>query len=420
MIIEKEKIDITFVSETWLPEGTFPKSKKIIKFSNSEKPAKSHAPYGVAVIVGPGFDEKKIKIIQEKKGFGLTLEVDGGLYIAGLYIPPKSTSSVDKDKEFVKRFLSSLPEQLFHASTPRILLGDLNMRLGTRTGDHGQLCRAYLHSFLNDMGLLMANHQGLEPTFCRNLGGKTSTPDYIFACERVRVRDIAVLADWDTDSDHRLLVADISVSAYTNAPAPTATAPSQREPRSFNLRRTRDPIRQEKFQGLLAGPLMAISDECAGLASATQAEVDQIYSGFQDHMLAASLKVFGKNPRKDRPRRVAIEDPRYIAAKQQRNQTFRRLRMLHGQRLASDPPTAEEIRLLSRYKALVAEQKRVAKACKLEAWDKFCRCLDEMSPQEQMKLIRSFKTGSARVSSPLKATSDDLHVYAAFFAEQFS
>lgn len=181
--VNANHIDILFVCETWRDPRSSPRPEGCLYSSSypcRHKRAtgkEGRSMYGVALY---SKSLSSVNIIFENQGLDLIFEALGTLFFC-IYLSP----SLSMD-ECQARLFGPQASVFWNHQGPRILMGDLNTRLGKLTGDK-MAKRLNLHHGLTQRGLILQNHSRLPPTI--NLAERgSSTPDLIYSSGSLKFR----------------------------------------------------------------------------------------------------------------------------------------------------------------------------------------------------------------------------------------
>ena len=129
-LLDQEGIDLIFFSETWSNPNSIPRADFPLLVSPCQRRASKvgHYPHGVAIGLGKSHSVTDLAVLHQVDGFLICCSFKG-ICITGAYLPPSWT-----EEECLEALQTEeLQRNFWSFRGPKILLGDLNCRLGALT-----------------------------------------------------------------------------------------------------------------------------------------------------------------------------------------------------------------------------------------------------------------------------------------------
>jgi hypothetical protein len=421
-----EKIDLIFITETWTCEDTDKNHEKNVYFSShprlKEKSGRPHA--GIALILHPSHHNASLRILYEDKGLALIFEL-WGITFFGIYLSP----SLDED-ECLRRLFGPQAAPFWESPGEKVLLGDLNMKLGALTEDTTVL-RQSLHRHIEANELILQTRSGLSSTyFNRNLRHR-STVDYIYASPSLastRSRlDVLDSADLGT-GDHRPIVVTFANPAEPIEPTTAAQPSNMTKWRLCKL--TKERVAESYMEALemRLQPLLPGLEEALGLSTKphdAQKVIDSMYQRFTDGIRDTADQCLGRVDvcAKDRKKKEWIT-PGLRAARKVRRQALATLRFLEAlDKVLNKADSTWSDQKQNAWSALKLADKE-ERTAELDAEKELelirCEAMERLSGPAMLKKLRSMKNGRTKKKALLPCDAKSMATYSHFFSEQFA
>ncbi len=393
ILINENEIDWLFICETqW--EERIRNPRNSVNFIPGRKNFQGRSHYGTGIILNtkknlPPFETLKV----EENGNLQVWRWNGALFI-GLYIPPN-----DDNQKWANLITSAIGFGRPHEAI--YILGDLNMRIGSVSGDQFWNRRGHeLLPLFNEKNFdCHTNHKGW--TF-RNFTG-TSVVDYIFTSQGINVSNVE-LFQHEIRSDHALIVMSSSHCSLTNIPVPQKYLTWK-----FNKIQT---IEQRKNYGnhFKERYLPQMMNKIRSSQVTSQEECDVLNEYIEEIIIACADEFLGRVTRfKGRP---PVTSPKLTELNELCKLVSKRID------LTKDKQLINSYRELNR---LRKEARKEAEELMSEQWLDYVESIENKPQAELLKIVRRAKESRLRHKvNLLKADSESLYHYANFFENQFA
>lgn len=410
--MEECEIDLTFVCETWL-RPLQDRPHECVQYRTSYQPLTTTKPiYGVAVIVNPKHTTGKgtcDSLAVHGGSPGLTVFFTfKGISFGGVYLPCTWPDEKVMD-------LMAFPSG---AGPVRVLLGDFNMRLGTRTGDHKTNQRGgTLFPVLEESGWNLCKADDDCPTFSNPRG--SSIVDYFMTNGSSRDLWIRTYTaqDFCGSSDHCMVISEFTAPVGQVSVPMAETVQYSR----WNYKRLEDEIYRELYKATLQEHLGACDELHERLVAENRDEkltdqelVDQLNEAITSALTRTAEATIGEV--KVRIKKGRMVDNTLQRIKQHKNTMQRKARRADKY----DHFLAEE--LWKQYKELRDLEARYLRNSVRKAYERFSKELHSKSRTEAAKILRSIKSRGQgdQGRSCLCSDAESMEKYRGYFEDQFT
>ena len=381
--------------------GTRPPGETIIGYTpyTAKRPARGRNCYGTAFAIHPRWLGQLSDFVVDQTPYpGLTARLRfKDLTVCGIYLPPHETL-----EGCHRLILSVLPDEL---ERPLLLIGDLNMRLGDRTGDTFKNPRGSgLPPWLEDKGLALLDSDHGVPT-CWQGTQASSIVDYIWASPPTSQCALQVRTVHEDDvggSDHRAVLVRL----------PMGAPPDQRrtQRRMIRTERLTEPGVSERYSAAVSAALAHHSLDPTDFLSG-QAWVNALDKRITDSMHSAALLVLGeKSPRFTRARFVTEE---LREARRQRVRAFNAWRNTH-----LEEPRAQRY---IEYQRARAFQHREVRASQHAVFTRFAKDMVLKQKGEQVRVLANMARSRRQIGGcGLKCDAEGLSRVESHFTRMFN
>mgnify|MGYP002777274952 CR=1 FL=1 len=407
-LVHSLQVDVAFVCETWTAENHFPKCDGFQQISHYPRPAhvrSGHFHYGCGLWVRDGFELTRIKYGDEVVGKCMWVRIDD-IWFCFAYLDP------NMDAEECKRIMRPR-----HEEDRVIILGDLNMRFGSLTGDHAW----------NDKGRLLApwfpsqgyrlhpfDRPGIYTFRSRSNRDAKSIIDLAFSnFGESEGMPVYVVDNADiTGAEHHLVFIDVPRTEVREGDV------SGVRPRAVNLHRLKKPEYLGKYVQCIARRCNAVigtfQQEQAILREEMyhledpQEIVDWMDEKLCEILLDSAEEALGRRTRPETGRMI-LHSEELNAAKRIRRRCFE----------AKKRSGSEDDR--QAYNAALKVEKAAACRAKEARYRQFTEDAALMEPNELAKMINAQNKRRKRSrGSRLACDSDSLENYRRYFERQFA
>jgi hypothetical protein len=289
---------------------------------------------------------------------------------------------------------------------PVVILGDLNMRLGAKSGDSRTNQRAStLFPLLNGWGFTFAMNNTLSPlarSTCVHGVGRGSVVDYIFY-EPHRLKLLNYMVDeGDFGSDHLLIHCDMEFLS-------TRSINESITYKSWNIQKLKDKDIVEKYKEYFEEHFVEEFTNTAKEELNSQEKVDQVYQRLMEMVRETAITAIGQS---DTTKwRMPLIHPLLPAIRTQ-------CKILRKRCQLGDESAAQAFRELC---VLRQEAIELASISIDRNWNRFRDNTDSMESTELLKRVHCVKSSRTRTSATkLSCESEAMGEHATHFGKQFS
>jgi hypothetical protein len=348
-------------------------------------------------MAGPDVDRRKIRIVEGTRGHTVWWKYDG-IVFGGVYLAPGLSTAECEER------LTPPRGMLGDETSPCVLIGDFNMRLGSSTGDRIATERGReLAGWLMQRGLSLRNDNRGTPTATQpRVNGGSSIVDLVWSnlgADRHPSGVRVVEEDDIGGSDHRMITTEIT-TARREARRP------EDQPR-LALNRLKKAEVRARYQERVNEALERLDWTKAWQDDAGPEHIEWLNRHTRDILLEAARATVGERGRRKRGSQLLL-DQDLRKAKAQRRRAWQRWRDEGSEAT------------LEAYRQARREQGQATKRAKERVFQEFAARVGEMEDTEVSKIISALAKRQGRGASLLAADEESLETYAEHFERQFS